>query len=224
MAHNFLHAPSHLTINQALRWGQVTGLGGSENVARGILLTPLARSFNHEEFWVTVIMFFINNPFLDVVQYGPIYDYLNNKKFVSRGRRWIDNELVDLGPEQPNLSMKKRDPLALIEQVERWHRDLRETGWAGGEFAWESCGIKGFELKEKDVHYQITELLSTQELKDEGADMHHCVASYATSCMERRSAIYSLTKTIGGGSKNKRPQYVDTSAGTAFSLRRFEKK
>ena len=205
MAHNFLKAPSHLSINEALRWGQVIGLGGDKKVAKGVLSTPLGRSFSNEDFWISVIRFFIDNPFLDPSQYGSIYDYLNMKRFVSMGRRWINNVLVDLGPEQPNLSMKRRDPLALLEQVERWHENLRRENWWGStQWTWGSCGIDGFTLKgndkKKQVSYQITELLSSQELREEGNAMHHCVASYASSCREGKKAIYSLVKTDGGGS------------------------
>jgi len=195
IAHNFLRAPSDLSVNGAIRWAQIMSMGGDRRIAMGVLATPLERSFVHDDFWVSVIRIFIDNPFLDTNQYGPIYDYLNNKKYVGRGRRWIDGVLVNLGPEQPGLSMKGRNPQALIDQVQRWHRDLSRTPFGQKDYAWESCGISGFEYKTKKALYKVVELLSSRDLRDEGAAMHHCVASYARSCNNGSSAIYSMTRT-----------------------------
>ena len=195
MAHNFSQAPGNLSVNGAIRWAQVISLGGDDRTVHGLLSTPLGRSFNHDDFWVSVIRLFIDNPFLDTNQYGPIYDYLHQKKFVSRGRRWVEGKLVDLGPEQPGLTMKGRNPEALLDQVQRWHQDLNRTPYGRSDFNWPSCGINGFEHKEKDDLYSVVELLSSRDLRDEGNAMHHCVASYAESCNRGDRAIYSLTRT-----------------------------
>jgi len=73
MAHHFMRAPSHLTVNEAIRWGQILALGGDVRVARGVMGSPLGQSFANDDFWVTVIRFFIDHPFLDTNQYHPIY-------------------------------------------------------------------------------------------------------------------------------------------------------
>ena len=52
MAHEFLQAPDHFTVEAALRWGQVRGLGGSKELALAIAATRLGRSFESEDFWV----------------------------------------------------------------------------------------------------------------------------------------------------------------------------
>jgi len=200
MAHNFSQAPSNLTINGAIRYAQVTAMGGDRRTVNGLMGTPLGNSFVNNEFWTSVIKFFIDNPFLDVVHYGPIYDYLNEKKFRSQGRRWIDGTLVDLGPEQPNLSMKGRDPFALLNQVQRWHRDLNNRPYGEEDYVWVTCGLAGYKREEKTAHYQITELLSSRELREEGSAMHHCVASYARSCKGGLRAIYSMVRATDVGS------------------------
>ncbi|MEO1997281.1 MAG: hypothetical protein ABGZ17_18585, partial [Planctomycetaceae bacterium] len=51
MAHHFLRAPSDVTMDQALRWGQVHGLGGEPRLARPIFGTPLPRHLAHAAFW-----------------------------------------------------------------------------------------------------------------------------------------------------------------------------
>ena len=57
MAHFFLQAPDHFTVEMALRWGQVRGFGGSEVLASAVAATRLGRSFEHENFWQTVLHF-----------------------------------------------------------------------------------------------------------------------------------------------------------------------
>lgn len=60
MAHEFANAPAHFSIEFALRWAQVRGLGGSEDLARSLAATRLGREFEADEFWVTLIHLFIN--------------------------------------------------------------------------------------------------------------------------------------------------------------------
>src|SRR5262249_8733888 len=66
MAHHLGLAPHHYTVKAALRWAQVRGLGGHEELARAVAATRLGRELAHEEFWLTVLRFFIQNPRMDL--------------------------------------------------------------------------------------------------------------------------------------------------------------
>ncbi|MEM7393367.1 MAG: hypothetical protein AAF492_13570, partial [Verrucomicrobiota bacterium] len=81
MAHFFLKAPADFDIGEALRWGQVHALGGNELIARALRGTSLCTQFEHDEFWLSVIRFFIAHPMLDRHLYGPVIDYLRHQKF-----------------------------------------------------------------------------------------------------------------------------------------------
>jgi hypothetical protein len=72
MAHHFMLAPDHFTVEAALRFGQVRGLGGSEVLAGAVAATRLGRSFEHDEFWRSVLQFFVNEPTIDPIHIGPI--------------------------------------------------------------------------------------------------------------------------------------------------------
>ena len=48
MAHAFLQAPSHLTVVEALRWAQIVGWGGDEELVNAINATRLGRNFVEE--------------------------------------------------------------------------------------------------------------------------------------------------------------------------------
>ena len=82
MAHHFLLAPDDLTVDNALRWGQVAGQGGSEALARAVIGTHLGTRFEQEDFWESVILFLVNNPMLDPACVGPVVDFIHNQKYV----------------------------------------------------------------------------------------------------------------------------------------------
>ena len=55
MAHHFLLAPKHYSLNEALRYGQVVGLGGDRRLAEAVLGSRIGRDFEHTEFWQSVV-------------------------------------------------------------------------------------------------------------------------------------------------------------------------
>jgi hypothetical protein len=93
MTQHFLKAPASLTIDQALRWGQVRGLGGDERLAATILQTRLETSFENDSFRATVIQWLAENPMLDQAHVGPIIDYLHEQKFVPDSPRHTNVEI-----------------------------------------------------------------------------------------------------------------------------------
>lgn len=205
MAHHFMHAPDDVTIPQAIRWGQVISLGGDEPLARAIFGTRLGTSFDDDDFWTTVIRWFIANPMLDRAQIGPIVDYLHDQKFVVR-RELVGGKEVYVA-SQPNLQMKGRSPLALLQQVEAWHRQLirqssqrimnwNRSGFGDGKF--EEGSLEGHNYK----LWTIRELLSSKALLAEGKQMKHCVATYATSCARGECSIWTLEVESFSGTEN----------------------
>jgi hypothetical protein len=195
MAHHFMQTPNDCSVEHALRWGQVLGLGGNPRLARAIMASRLGEHFENEDFWITVVRFFIANPMLDTAQVGPIVDYLHNQRFVER------EEFVARGirerrpPPQPNLSMRGRNPNTLMRQVEEWHRrpavKLQDREWSSsgiGPFDW----VEGSEGSENFRRWTIQELLNAQDLATEGWAMKHCVATYVESCARRDTSIWSL--------------------------------
>jgi PcfJ-like protein len=200
MAHYFMQAPNSYTFPMAWRFGQVASLGGNTRLTEAMLSTKLAQGTNLEnDFCLSVIKFFIANPMLDLLQIGPIVDYIWSQKYENQrifaGRGVVEHR----GPAQPNFSMAGRTVETLLAQVDRWHRQLGKEK-KGGDQQWEHSGYKDFEFQEGSNESQnvkfwrITELLSSNELISEGRAMHHCVASYAGSCASGKSMIWSLTR------------------------------
>ena len=197
MAHHFLKAPRHYAVEEALRWGQVHALGGDRYLTDALRQTRLTQSFNNDDFWLNVIRFFIANPMLDVSHVHPIIDYIWHQRYGNR-RVFVEEGVArEVGPAQPNFSMRGRTPETLLRQVEEWHGELgRES--KSRELEWHGSGIGEFHLLEGSEEarnmkfWSIRELLSSDELIDEGRVLRHCVSTYARSCHTGRSSIWSM--------------------------------
>jgi hypothetical protein len=197
MVHWFLQAPPAYSIEAAFRWGQVLALGGDRRLADAIRETRLAREFRDDDFWLSVIRFFVRNPMLDLVHANPIIDYLWNQRYEPRVVFVERGVAREIGPEQPNLTMRGRTVASLLRAVDQWHRRLgRET--SSGRLQWQKSTVADYEWIEGNEEsrnmkvWRIRELLSSQELIAEGRRMRHCVASYAASCHGERSSIWSM--------------------------------
>jgi PcfJ-like protein len=206
MAHHFMSAPGDFTVEAALRWGQIRGLGGTERLVRVVIGTRLGNDFQNNEFWTTVLQCFIANPMLDPAKIGPIIDFIHQQRFVSEDVFVAPGVVERKSPPQPNFTMRGRSPASLLRQVDAWHRTLAKidqpkADWPGSEiepFQFVEGAEKGGNLK----IWTITELLSTKALFAEGRKMKHCVASYASSCARGICSIWTLeVETFEGKSK-----------------------
>ena len=197
MAHHFLKAPRHYTIEEALRWGQVHALGGDKYLTDALRGTRLTQTFSNDNFWINVIRFFIANPMLDVSHANPIIDYIWHQKYENQ-RVFVERGIArEIGPAQPNFSMRGRTPETLLRQVEAWHGELGREA-KGGELEWfgseigEFHTLEGSEEARNMKFWSIRELLSSDELIDESRALKHCVSTYARSCHTGRSSIWSM--------------------------------
>jgi hypothetical protein len=221
MAHEFLQAEGNFRVEQALRWSQVIGQGGNATLARAILGTRLGGSFEHEDFWSSVVIFFVRNPMLDPEQVLPIVDYIHSQKFVHSEIVHPGGHVEQGPPPQPNFAMKSRSVDKLLRQVEEWHDELAGRvivdpagdGQGAPSSAskrrnklvnWERSAIGGLDYEEVNfhtgerTHWAIRELCSNAELSSEGRTLHHCVLSYAKSCRNGGTTIWSLSARNGG--------------------------
>lgn len=197
MAHHFLSAPRHYNVDEALRWGQVQALGGDKRLVDALRGTRLITDYSHDDFWLNVVRFFIENPMLDVMHVNPIVDFIWNHKFANQ-RVFVDRGVMEeIGPPQPNFNMRGRTPRKLLRQVNDWHRQLGKEA-KQGSYEWEHSDIGDFVLKEQRMdnytpkYWRIRELLSTDELIEEGRAMKHCVSSYSESCFTGKTSIWSM--------------------------------
>lgn len=197
MAHSFMQAPEVYSIAAGFRWAQVTALGGGRRLADAVVETRIVDDFRDDDFWLGVLRFFVRNPMLDPTQVNPIIDYIWNQKYENRLAFTEPGVAEQLGPEQPNFSMKGRTVLSLLKAVESWHKRLGIER-KGGNLRWSQSGIQSATFIDgaKQAHdmkiWRIRELLSSNELIAEGRCLKHCVASYATSCSNGVCSIWTM--------------------------------
>ncbi len=180
IAHNFMHAPEKLELDEALRYGQVLGMGGTPYTAKQIIASRLGRNnFRKEEFWEKVVLFFTNVSMLASEKMHEIIDYLDYA-------RRQDND----------YSIKGRNIDSLLRASDEWHAETQKEK-ANQYKIWEPCGVQEFHKKEgkkeeRQTIYEIIELLTYKSLQQEGRRMRHCVGSYAYDCAKKRCSIFSL--------------------------------
>lgn len=213
-AHYFLQAPASYTIEMALRRAQALSFGTDELVAERIAHSSLSRnSFEHEDFWETVIQFFMNQTMLDFSKMNEIMDYLE-----------------DCIRDNRDYSIKGRTIISLTRQSDEWHVAQAIYSASTVElFTWNPLLNSSLVVRmkqEKDTKkYRLFELCSSKELIAEGKKMNHCVASYARSCCVKVTSIFSLRCTsISKGQETLATIEVDTRSQTIVQAKaRFNK-
>ena len=197
MAHHFLEAPAHCTIEEALRWGQIVGQGGDICLAEAVIETRLGSSFADEEFWEKVILFLVGNRMLDPMWVKPIVDYIYMRKYERQEVALPGGQVEHRDPPEPNFSMKSRSIPKLLRRVEEWNAQLRKEAKMRRR-EWKNSGLGEFSCAEEEertggvLYWTIQELLSTRELNEEGKAMRHCVGSYSNRCNKGQMSIWSV--------------------------------
>ena len=196
IVHHMLGAPDDYTLEQAVRWGQIHVLGGERRLCEAVNGTRLGTDLGNDEFWQSVLRFFVDYPTLDRALVGPIVDFLHHQRFEA-DYVTVDGRRRQLPAPQANLSMSRRTPGSLIRQMEAWHRRLGRSG-TPGDLRWGASGIGRFRVVtgkgEKQVIWRVDELLSKGNLVREGRRMTHCVATYAQMCARGHCSIWSMTR------------------------------
>ena len=213
MAHHFRMAPNQYSIEEALLWGEIHALGGDQCLTEAIagtrLIDQIELNSERRAFWSSVYRFFIANPMLDRRHVGPITDYLIFHKFEEQEVVTEPGRVEVRPPPHPNLSMKRRTPESLLRQVETWHGSLQTFRAATGQY-FKKSGYGGLILEagsanasHKRSQWHVRELLSGEELIEEGRRMKHCVASYVLSCSNGYCSIWTLERHHANGKKEK---------------------
>jgi hypothetical protein len=205
MEHHVRRAPDHFTAYQALRYGEVKGLGGGEKLAREIALSRLGQRIEHSEFWRTVLIFLVAHSELKLEHVNPIIDFIQAQKFGGEEVETEHGRAFRAAP-WPDFSMKGRSVNALMRLVTAWHTDL-SVHQPGNCFSWRPAAIDGYHFLEKrdgddgDREWTVQELADSGALHSEGKAMRHCVYSYADRCRRGETSIWSLRLRVNGEEK-----------------------
>ena len=215
VAHHLLRTTQDLTIEQAIRRAQVIALGGDECLANALLGSRIGSRFENEDFWRTVIAWFIDRPDLDRVHVGPVVDYLHHVRFVPvRGFRapGVRDAAAAL---RPHLTMRGRSAATLLREVEEWHQALGR-GPGARNVEWSASGIREGEWEVgrpgRDLCvWRVHELVTGVALHAEGRLMRHCVSTYVGACRAGRCSIWSLEREAYEGTEKRLTIEVNAS-------------
>ena len=193
-SHTFLQSPDNFEISEAFYYSKIYKYTTDINKIKSFLDTKISEQPKNISFWLSVVQYLVNLPMLDINQYGVVIDYINEIKYVNRvitknGMRTITS------PKKPNFTMKNRNIVRLLEDVELWHNKLKKIQKHNN--IWEGFKIGDFKYivgkdKNKKIYY-ITQLLSSKELFNEGKILNHCVSSYSNSCKSGRTSIFNMS-------------------------------
>ena len=192
MEHIFLTSQDHLPIEQAIRRAELFALGAPVEFVKAIMSTPLAADLRHSEFWRTVWIFLVANAGdVDPMQIGPMIDYI---QAVRHDR--VQDGMMEFGSPQPAFSMKGRTVQSMLRLMREWHQSL---GAGSVSVSWVRSPLEPLLIEELSPdgsevsrRWRMMELISSAQLRREGAALHHCVASYADRCYRGASSIWSL--------------------------------
>lgn len=194
----FLASQDHLAFEPALRRAELLALGMPLDFVKAILSTRLGTDLRNGEFWRTVWMFLVSHSKeIDCTQIGPLIDYI---QAIRHDRVSIEtqNGVIEIAPPQPEFSIKGRTTASMLRLIQEWHRSL------GGDFgaarlSWARSSFKPWFIEEPrrdeadlPKRWHMVELTDNDQLRKEGAALHHCVGSYARLCCQGNSSIWSL--------------------------------
>jgi hypothetical protein len=223
MEHHVRQAADHYTANQALRYGEVRGIGGSEELAREIAIGRLGQRIEHPEFWRTILNFLAAHPEVDREHVNPVVDFVHANKFGGEEVVTVNGTETRQAP-WPDFSIKGRTLRSVLRLVAAWHSDLSANQPAHW-FSWKSSGIRGYRFWEKrpegeqDRDWTIEELLDSGALQAEGRALRHCVYSYANHCRRGETTIWSLRLRVNDQEKRMVTIEVDPLRRSVIQVR-----
>ncbi|WP_299761395.1 PcfJ domain-containing protein [uncultured Dokdonia sp.] len=184
MMHEFRNTPKGFSVSEAIVHAQALGYGASQQIAIELTRSKLAQIEGNIPFWTRVIQFFSVQKQVTHWELYKALEYLEVR--IQRDRRF---------------TMKGRTLEALLNQSHAWYIEMQKMRNEANYLSWFPSGIKEMHKEvEKDgkkVIYIAKELLTSEELYQEGHDMNHCVADYIDDCYAMDTSIFSLRKQEG---------------------------
>ncbi len=184
MMHEFRNTPRGFSVSEAIVRAQALGYGASQQMAMELTRSKLSQIEGNTSFWRSVVQFFSIQKQVNHWDLYKALEYLEAR--IQRDRYF---------------SMKGRSLEALLNQAQEWYLEMQKMRNKANYLSWLPSGIKGMHLEivknDAPILYSAKELLTSEELYQEGCDMNHCVADYIDDCYAKKTSIFSLRKQEG---------------------------
>ncbi len=198
------NAPAHLTIREALRWGQVKALGGSDELMAEVLKSRMVKELSNDAVWSRLMekmaaakpsfprhFGIISDMLLEVIRIDgwsraedlvglPLPELLRHSR-----RFWtaILASGVEALPEMSKLDIHCPHARAQLGA-------LASTRWARLPYVRDIRVTR--ERKSGRTTWSVVELTSLAQLIAETRAMRHCVNSYGKTCVSGHSSIFRM--------------------------------
>ncbi|WP_367871070.1 PcfJ domain-containing protein [Luteolibacter sp. Populi] len=202
--HHAMSAPGDLTVRQALRWGQLSAIGGSQELVEQVLASPMVRDLSNDATWSRLFVKLEAAREFDPREFGVIADLLLE---LQRQDEWKRAALLVAEPLASLRShcyrrWRELQRMAAEEGVHFRDSDLFRQGLRTdllnvARASWNPMpDVMPFELRSRghSSRWTIRERLTQAQLLREGRLLRHCVGWYWRRCKAGRSAIFSLAE------------------------------
>lgn len=185
MVYFFKETPRGYSVSQALIRAQALGYGATEVIANRFAYSQLIEKEGNAMFWNEVIKFFAKATEKDLIDFAIVLNYLE----FARARNH-------------SFSLKGRTFATITRDAQAWNVYTAKMNAKASQVQWCPSGIKALNKHkiqgDKEVTYVSIELLTAEDLYEEGQEMNHCVGDYVDDCIAGDSAIFSLRKIENG--------------------------
>jgi len=202
--HLAMAAPDHLTIRQALRWGQLKAAGACEELVTEVLESTMVKDLSNDALWCRLIEKMAASKERQLGDFGIVSDAMAGYLKEDRWRhveRLLQLPYADLVRHCAHIWTRHLEQ-AIEEGLITKQRDIRRAGVRKALFLNlfshvepmmpDARWTKVDGPRDNQRAWQMIELTRRSELVTEGHVMQHCVASYWRKCREGKSAIFSL--------------------------------
>lgn len=198
-AHHTCAAPSWMSIEQALRYGQVRSMDGDIRIAKAIATSVIGQNLDASSsaFWTAVIREILNMPDLPAHKIRAVIAKWHELFFVPQFATSAHGRIKQVIPDE-RMNPLHRDCLPDILQM--LQPDPASLGLSSDEIAilakpfpkmndsWKH-GLKKNRLL---VGYDIRQLMNSADLIAEGKKQNHCVGTYTWSCRRGYTFIFVI--------------------------------
>jgi len=205
--HHFLTAPAEIGTTKRAFWYAVARAQTDRfDVAIKVARSKVGCYSIASSFWKEVARFLAHHS-LAIHEMGDLADYLLAAK-----------------REDAGFTLKDRTLASLVRRKEDWHRSLRRyQAICGGAWAGSPLPDVDYKLGQaaNPAIWRMRQIKTGNALFEEGARMHHCVASYKWCCMQGDVSIWSLTCEFPIGQVNRGVTLEVTKDGRIVQCRGF---
>lgn len=202
--HLAMGAPDHLTIRQALRWGQAKAAGACDDLVSELLESAMVKDLSNDALWSRLIGKMAAAHGRQAGDFGIVADamlgYLKEERW-RHVERLLQLPYADLVRHCARLWTRHLEQ-AVEEGLITKQKDIRLAGVRRVLFLNQFSTVEPMipdarwskvdGPRNRQREWRMVELTRRSELVTEGHVMRHCVASYWRKCREGKTAIFSL--------------------------------